>query len=183
MVLWATNAAGAAELVLVNPFLGPPSDHALDADDPDNRDPLSLYMKTCALVYAWLVFGYTCYVLLLSPFAISFAPLRVAEDVFLVALAFFACYTLVLDDVYYKEGQYLLIYDHGDVKSCKSRFLQFFPIDEWCRDVVATCHEHADKMFRLGDEPRVLVGKITASLVILAFKLVALYYERRIALV
>ena len=33
LFLWATNAAGAAELVLVNAFLGSPSSLAVDLDD------------------------------------------------------------------------------------------------------------------------------------------------------
>ena len=115
LYLWATNAAGAAELLLVNTFLGPPSSLALDPNDTHvydengyvvgfNADPYAQYLSMWARVYALLLLGYTCYVLLLSPFTINFAPLRVAEDVFLVALASLTCYTLLLDYKFYKEG-------------------------------------------------------------------------------
>ena len=72
---------------------------------------------------AVLLLGYTCYVLVLSPFTINFTPLRVAEDVVLAVLAALTCFTLQLDYKFYKEGQFLMIGDDGHAKSCKSRFL------------------------------------------------------------
>ena len=61
-------------------------------------------MNELAVRYVEIVLGYTCFVVLLSVFTINFAPLRIAEDLFLLALAGFACYTLVIDTRYYKEG-------------------------------------------------------------------------------
>ena len=115
LYLWATNATGAAELLFVNTFLGPPSSLALDPDDTYvydengylvdyNLDPYAQYLNAWARMYAFLLFGYTSYVLLLSPFTINFAPLRVAEDGFLIGLAALTCYTLLLDYKFYKEG-------------------------------------------------------------------------------
>ena len=70
----------------------------------NNPDPYAQYLSMWARAYVFLLLGYTCYVLLLSPFTINFAPLRVAEDVLLIGLAALTCYTLLLDYKFYKEG-------------------------------------------------------------------------------
>ena len=101
--------------MLVNTFLGPPSSLALDPADTYvydekgyvvsyNPDPYMQHLNVWARAHALLLLGYTCYVLLLSPFTINFAPLRVAEDGFLIGLAALTCYTLLLDYKFYKEG-------------------------------------------------------------------------------
>ena len=61
-------------------------------------------MTTIAYIYVGLVVAYSFCVLLLSVFIINVAPLRVAEDLVLLCLIVFACYTLVLDNRFYKEG-------------------------------------------------------------------------------
>ena len=96
-------------------------------------------MNTIALVYVTMVLVYVAFVVTLSAFSMNLAPLRVAEDMWLLGLVAFACYTVVLDHDHYKEGQYLLFDDAGTAKSCKSRFLDYFPLDDLCRSVVATC--------------------------------------------
>ena len=106
-----------------------------------------------------------------------------AEDVFLVSLAALTCYTLLMDYKFYKEGQFLLVDDNGHAKSCKSRFLRYFPVDDFCRDLVAACHEHASDTFRLGDERKELVGALVSSFIIIFFKQATVFYERRMGLV
>ena len=59
---------------------------------------------TIAYVYACMVVAYAAYVVLLSVLTINIVPLRMTEDVFLLGLTVFACYTVVLDASYEKEG-------------------------------------------------------------------------------
>ena len=54
-------------------------------------------MTNAAFVYVCMVVGYAGFVVVLSAFTVNVAPLRVAEDVFLLGLVVFACYTVVLD--------------------------------------------------------------------------------------
>lgn len=197
LFLWAANAAGAAEFVLVNSFLGPPSASMLSDDDPVyfddngdyvydddgnpmvNLDPLVRRRTRIALVYVYILMAYVGFVVTVSMFSMSCAPLRVAEDVWLLGLAAFACYTVYLDHTYYKEGQYLLVDHVGAARSCKSRFLDYFPLDDLCRTVVATCAEHAPDTMRMGEEPPTWVGRLVTYAVIIAFKAVELWYEHR----
>ena len=51
-----------------------------------------------------MVVAYSSLVIVLSVFIINSAPLRLLEDMFLLGLAAFACYTIYLDHKYYKEG-------------------------------------------------------------------------------
>ena len=111
LFLWAANAAGAAELVLVNPFLGLPTAIAatvvFDYDDYRsflNYEPTAQWMRTIALVYTCYMLAYVGFVMTLSAFSMNIAPLRVAEDLWLLGLTVFACYTLVLDRRFYKAG-------------------------------------------------------------------------------
>ena len=76
----------------------------------------------------------------------------------------------------------MLIDDDGHAKSCKSRFLQFFPVDDICRDTVAACHKHAGDTFRLGAERKEWVGGLVSSFIIIFFKWATLFYERRMGL-
>lgn len=140
-------------------------------------------MNTITLVYVCMVMAYVGFVVTVSMFSMSFATLRAAEDVLLLGLAAFACCTVVLDHAFYKEGQFLLADDAGAAKSCKSRFLDYFPLDELCRDVVATCAEHAPDTLRLGEEPSSYKGRLMTLAVILVFKATALYYEHRMGTV
>ena len=96
-------------------------------------------MATIAFGYMCMVLPYIGFVVMLSALAMNFAPLRVAEDVWLLGLVVFACYTMFLDHTFYKEGEYLLVDGAGTAKSCKSRFLDYFPLDNLCRDMVASC--------------------------------------------
>ena len=61
-------------------------------------------MTNVAFVYVCMVVGYASFVVVLSVFTVNVVPLRVAEDVYLLGLVVFACYTVVLDHQYYKEG-------------------------------------------------------------------------------
>ena len=174
LFLWAANAAGAAELVLVNSFMGPPSATA--------QGPLANQMTTIAYVYVAMMVGYASFVLLLSVFTVNVAALRVVEDAALLSLLGLACYTVVLDHTYNKEGQFLLVDDRGSVESCKSRFLSYFPLDHLCRAVVAACHDHAPDTFRFGEEPSSKLGRWLTWATSIVFKAVALWYEHRMAL-
>ena len=104
-----------------------------------NIHPFAEWMNHIAFVYTCMVLAYVGFVVTLSMFSINLAPLRVAEDVWLLGLVVFACYTMVLDHTFYKEGEYLLVDGAGTAKSCKSRFLDYFPLDNLCRDMVASC--------------------------------------------
>ena len=63
-------------------------------------------MTNVAFVYVCMVVGYAGFVVVLSVFTVNVVPLRVAEDVYLLCLVTVACYTVVLDHHYYKEGQF-----------------------------------------------------------------------------
>ena len=141
-----------------------------------------LKLNACANVYMWLLLGYTCYVVLLSVAAINVVPLRVAEDVFLLALAAFAAYQLVLDRGFYQRGHFLVVDQWGDVKSCKSHFPSSMLLEGGCRDIVEACHDHTEDAFRLGEEPWSWVGGTLTQTVIIVFKTTALWYERRMVI-
>ena len=163
-----------------------------------NIHPFAEWMNHIAFVYTCMVLAYVGFVVTLSMFSINLAPLRVAEDVWLLGLVAFACYTVVLDHAFYKEGQYLLVTPSslttvpwitllvGDVsaaKSCKSRFLDYHPLDDLCRTVVASCSEHAPDTFSYGEQPTHLLGRLLTFSVILVFKAVASWYEHRMWIV
>ena len=132
-----------------------------------NLHPLMHRMNAIALVYMCIVLAYVSFVVTLSTFSMNLAPLRVAEDVWLLGLVAFACYTMVLDHRFYKEGEYLLVDNAGSAKSCKSRFLDYFPLDDLCRNVVAFCSEAAPENFRYGEEPASLLGRLLTLAAIL----------------
>ena len=123
--------------------------------------------------------GYTIYVVVLSAFTINFVGFRQGEDAFLLCFAAFACYTIVLDSSYYLEGEFLVVDNNGVARSCKSQFLQFYPLDHLCRDLVATCAKHASDNFMFGEEQRSWIGRVVTSAVIIVFKAAAVWYERR----
>ena len=77
----------------------------------------------------------------------------------------------------------MLVGDAGTAKSCKSRFLDYFPLDDLCRSVVASCSEHAQDAFRYGEETTSLLGRLLTFAVILVFKAAALWYEHRMGVV
>ena len=69
----------------------------------------------------------------LSAFAISFVPLRIAEDMFLLSFAAFACYLLLLDSGIYKSGQFLVALPGKAPQSCASLFPRDVFMEELCR--------------------------------------------------
>ena len=139
-------------------------------------------MTNVAFVYVCMVVGYASFEVVLSVFTVNVVPLRVAEDVYLLGLVVFACYTVVLDHQYYKEGQFLLVDGAGAAKSCKSRFLDYFPLDHLCRDVVAACSEHATDTFRYGEDASSRLGRLLAFAVTIVFTVAAVWFEHRMLL-
>ena len=73
----------------------------------------------------------------------------------------------------------MLVHNNGVERSCKSQFLQFYPLDHLCRDLVATCAKHASDKFTFGEEQRSWIGRVVTSAVIIVFKAAAVWYERR----
>ena len=61
-------------------------------------------MHTMALAYVILLVGYTIFVVAFSVLAVNVVGLRHGEDAFLLCFAVLACYTMVLDFSYYREG-------------------------------------------------------------------------------
>ena len=93
--------------MLIFTFVGPPT---LPGDKPPECDVLTLEMKLRLLanVYTWILLGYACFVVVLSAFTIGLVPFRIAEDLFLLGFAAFACYLMVLDRRIYKPEQFLV---------------------------------------------------------------------------
>ena len=135
--------------MLLFTFVGPPT-----AVLPTFDDPYLLHLRSCAVVYMWLLLGYACFVVTLSVFTINSAPLRVAEDLFLLGLTAFACYLLVLDRGFYKRGQFLVLSQGKAAKSCRSLFPTSLLAEVGCQDDVVGCYKHSEGAFRLGYEPR-----------------------------
>ena len=69
----------------------------------------------------------------LSTFTISIVPLRIAEDMFLLCFAAFACYLLLLDGGIYKPEQFLVALPGKAPQSCASLFSRDKYLEEWCR--------------------------------------------------
>ena len=69
----------------------------------------------------------------LSAFTISIAPLRIAEDMFLLCFAAFACYLLVLDSGIYKPDQFLVALPGKAPQSCASLFSRDVQVEQVCR--------------------------------------------------
>ena len=67
----------------------------------------------------------------------------------------------------------------GAAKSCKSRFLDYFPLDDLCRDVVATCADHARETFRYGEDSASRLGRLLTFAVTIVFKIVSVWFEHR----
>ena len=137
LFLWLTNAAGAAEFVLIFSFVGPPTFVNFDSDC--NFDDVEAKLQQLAIVYTWILLGYACFVVTWSAFTISLVPLRIAEDLFLLSFAAFACYLLVLDRGIYKPEQFLVALPGKAPQSCASLFPRNKFLEGKCRDDVEQC--------------------------------------------
>ena len=91
---------------------------------------LEAKLRLLASVYTWILLGYACFVVVLSAFTISIVPLRIAEDMFLLCFAAFACYLLVLDRGIYQPEQFLVALPGKAPQSCAS----LFPRDKYLEE-------------------------------------------------
>ena len=144
LFLWVNNAAGAADILLPNPYLGPPRAFK----DKGQWE----HLQTIAQAYFLLLVGYTIFVWVLSVFEINIVGLQQGEDAFLLCFATLACYMIVLHSLYYQEEEFLLVDNNGVERSCKSQFLQFNPLDHLCHNLVATRASYTSNKFTFGEE-------------------------------
>ena len=93
--------------MLIFSFVGPPTFVNFDSDC--NFDDVEAELQQLAIVYTWILLGYACFVVVLSAFTIGLVPFRIAEDLFLLGFAAFACYLMVLDRRIYKPEQFLVV--------------------------------------------------------------------------
>ena len=84
----------------------------------DDNQLYTAYLNTLATVYMSVMFGYLSFVVILSVFTINWVPLRIAEDVFLVCFAAFACYLLILNTKMYTPEEFLVVFPENAPKSC-----------------------------------------------------------------
>ena len=68
--------------------------------------PFAQQMTTMALVYMSMVLAYAGFVMGMLASTMNIVILHMVEDMWLLGTVTFACYTVVLDHTFYKEGQF-----------------------------------------------------------------------------